>query len=239
MSYIKSHLSDHKYGYDMVTAVTQSSVNATMMQWISGYKGSLFTQAYVFNKETKQAVLTDYDALKTKLGFDPFFLPVDTPDTDPKIKALMTEKFMFAFQIEIGLPKFSLEKIPPIIVLNQEGSTVTYNMVCKTFKIINLEASLYGSPEWINLDQSTGDAPWQIEFNVNLNLSKDSATKKFDLLPESIQKEIKNLGEEMFSVQQLYLDMNTAALSSSFRVVGLNPTSKASVYLTKVFLESY
>ncbi|GAA4271032.1 hypothetical protein U6A24_03960 [Aquimarina gracilis] len=239
MSYTKSYLSDPHYGYDMVTAVTQTSVNATMMEWLSSYKGELFTRAYVYDPSTKLPVLTDYSALVKKLGFDPFTIPADTPDTDPKIKALIQEKFMFAFQIKIGLPNFPLDKIPPIVELNQQGSTVTYNMVCETFKIIDLQANMYGSSNWINLDQSTADAPWQIQFNVDLDLIKDSVTNKFHLLPKKIQDEIKNLGENLFSVQQLYFDLNTAALSSSFKVVGLNPTSQAFVYLSTVFLGSY
>lgn len=236
MSYKLSNLSDAHYGYDMVTGVTQTSVNATMMEWLSAYQGSLFTMAYVYDETTKMPALTDYDTLVTNLGFDPF--TVNTL-TDSQNSALLAQKFMFAFQIEMGLPNFPLDKISPMVVLNQEGSTVTYNMVCKTFKIIDLQANNYGPSTWINLDQSTGDAPWNIQFNVDLNLVKDSVTNKFHLLPTSVQNEIKNLGEDMFSVQQLYFDLNTAALSSSFEVVGLKSTSQASVYLTTVFLKQY
>lgn len=239
MSYTDSNLSDSHYGYDMVTAVSQSSVNATMMQWLSDYEGSLFTQAYVYDEEAKKPVLTDYDALLKNLKFDPFSVPANTPDTDPQIKVLIAEKFMFAFQIEIGLPNFPLENIPASIVFDQEGSTVTYNMVCKTFKIIDLEARLHGSHQWINLDQSTGSAPWQIQFNVNLNLDTDKFIDKYHLLPKTVQDKIKNLNEDMFSVHQLYLDLNAAKLSSSFKVVGLDTTTQAFTYLTKIFLSKY
>jgi hypothetical protein len=54
-----------------------------------------------------------------------------------------------------------------------------------------------------------------------------------------MQDEIKNLGEEMFSVQQLYFDLNNAALSSSFAVVGLDSSTLAFTYLTTVFLDQY
>ncbi len=239
MSYIESNLSDLHYGYDMVTAVTQSSVNATMMQWLSSYPGSLFVQAYVYDVNTGKPVLTDFDALKAALGFDPFTIPDDTPSSDPRIQALIAQKFMFAFEIQIGLPNFPLDKIPPIIELNQEGSNVTYNMVCKTFRIINLQANLYGPSKWISLDQANDSAPWVIQFIVNLNLIKDSVTNQFHLLPPDMQNQIKNLGEEMFSVQQLYFDLNTAALSSSFEIKGLDNTSEAFVYLTTIFLSAY
>lgn len=239
MSYTESNLSDLHYGYDMVTAVTQSSVNATMMQWLSNYPGSMFVQAYVFDVNTEKPVLTDFEALKAALGFDPFTIPHDTPSSDPRIQALIAQKFMFAFEIQIGLPDFPLDKIPPIIELNQEGSNVTYNMVCKTFRIINLQPSLYGASKWISLDQDNDDAPWVVQFNVNLNLIKDSVTNKFHLLPPDVQKQIKNLGQEMFSVQQLYFDLNTAALSNSFEIKGLDNTSQAFVYLTTIFLSSY
>ncbi len=239
MSYTKSNLADAHYGYDMVTGVTESSVNATMMQWLSGYQSSPFVQAYVYNPETQKPSLADYTTLKSKLGFDPFSIPNDTPASDARIEALKNEMFMFAFKIEIGLPDFPLEKIPPLVVMDKEGSTVTYNMVCKTFKIIDLQASLYGSSKWINLDQSDCDAPWQIQFNVDLNLVSDSVTNKYHLLPPEIQKEIKNLGENLFSVQQLYFDLNAAKLSSSFQIVGLDPTSTAFTYLSSVFINNY
>jgi hypothetical protein len=170
------------------------------------------------------------------LGFDPFTTSVLTDDQK---SALQEQYFLFGFQTEMGLPDFPSDTLPPIIELNQEGSTVIYNMVCKVFKVVDLQASEYGDPSWIFCDQSTGDAPWEIQFTVDLNLVRDSVVNQFALLPTDMQNEVKDLGEDMFSVQQLYLDLNDATLSTSFSVEGLDPTTTAYIYLTTVFLGQY
>lgn len=243
MSANQSNLSDPKYGYDMVVATTQASVNATMEEWLSKYNSTPFIQAYVFdpNHPSGQsgAVLTDFTKLVQTLGFDPFTIPNNTPSDDPRIKALMDQKFMFAFEIEIGIPNFPVSQIPPVIQFNQEGSYVTYNMVCKTFKVISLEPGLYNQTTWVNLSQDDASSPWVFGFTIDLDLRGDNINNHFHNLPPDLQQQIKNLGEDMFSVQQLFLDLNAAGLSNSVTITGLAPTSQAYFVLTQVFLNTY
>ncbi|WP_276133779.1 hypothetical protein [Polluticoccus soli] len=243
MSANQSNLSDPKYGYDMVVATTQASVNATMQEWLSKYTGAPFTQAYVYDPTHQYSpngiALTDFEQLKKDVGFDPFTIPDKTATTDQRIAKLLDKKFMFAFQIEIGMPDFPAEKIPPVIQFNKEGSYVTYNMVCKTFKIIVIEPGLYGPASWINLSQDTADAPWVFSFTIDLDLRNDNINNHFSTLPPETQREIKNLGQDMFSVQQLFLDLNAAGLSDSITISGLDKTSQAYMVLTQVFLNKY
>ncbi len=243
MSANQSDLSNAHYGYDMVLATTQASVNATMEEWLSKQTSGPFIQAYVYNPDHPSgqsgATLIDFKELEKEVGFDPFSIPNGTPTDDPRIKALLDKKFMFAFQVEIGIPDFPLKDIPPVISFDQEGSYVTYNMVCKTFKVIVIEPALYGQTEWLNLSQEEQDKPWVFGFTIDLDLRSDNINNHFHDLPPVTQKEVKNLGEDMFSVQQLFLDLNTAGLSNSVSISGLKPTSQAYIVLTQVFLNTY
>ncbi|UXD68001.1 hypothetical protein MUK51_12285 [Sphingobacterium faecium] len=243
MSAKNSDLSNPKYGYDMVVATTQTSVNATMKEWLSKYSGKPFIQAYIYDPSANNGsggpALTNYDELVAKLGFDPFTIPENTPMTDPHLVKLLEERFMFAFYTELGLPDFPLEKIPPIIEFNKEGSYVTYNMVAKTFKIVVIQPGLYGPATWINLNQQDATDPWVFSFTIDLDLRTDNINNHFSNLPKETQKEIKNLGIDMFSVQQLFLDLNAASLSDSVTIKGLDKNSVAFVYLNQIFINTY
>lgn len=244
MSKNQSDLSNPHYGYDMVLATTQASVNATMEEWLSKYTGSPFIQAYAYNPNHSSGQTgispIDFDQLKREMGFDPFSIPNNTSTDDPRIKKLQEQKFMFAFQIEIGIPThFPLSAIPPVISFNKEGAYVTYNMVCKTFKIIAIEPALYGQTSWLNLSQDDSDIPWVFSYTVDLNLQSDNINNHFHKLPPATQKQIKNLGENMFSVQQLFLDLNTAGLTNNVKIEGLKATSETYIILTQVFLDTY
>ncbi|MDH5826428.1 hypothetical protein [Sphingobacterium faecium] len=243
MSAKQSNLSNPKYGYDMVVATTQVSVNATMMEWLSKFKGKPFIQAYIYDPSVNGGQggpsPTNYDDLVTRLQFDPFTVPDNTPMDDPRMLKLQAEKFMFAFYVELGIPDFPLDKIPPTIAFNKEGSYVTYNMVAKKFKMIVIQPALYGQATWINLTQDTSPEPWVFSFTVNLDLQTDNINNYFHDLPIETQEEIKNLGIDMFSVQQLFLDLNAAGLTDSVTIKGLDKSSIAYVYLTQIFINTY
>ncbi len=239
----KSDLSNPQYGYDMVVAVTEGAVNKTMKKFLAGYHGTEFVQAYVYKQDVGKGkdhnVPVDFDKLKKNLGFDPFTIPDGTPFSDSKIKKLVGQKFTFAFKTEIGIPNFKPGLIPDPVVFDKEGAYVKYNMVCKVFKIIVLQPSLYGNAKWINLSQANDKVPWVFGFTVDLDLQSDNINNHFHKLPPKTQKIIKDLGQNMFSVQQLFLDLNTAGLTDKFEIKGLDPTSTAYVKLISVFFDEY
>jgi len=244
MSSTQSDLTNKHYGYDMVVAVTQDSVNATMEEWLSKVVEKPFIIGYKFNPDASDPQnpyypIDDWDAFVTGLGFDPFTLPNNTKESDPKMAKLLQEYFAFAFKAEIGLPEFPLDKIPPVISFNKEGSYVTYNMVNKVFQVIGIETPTYGERYWLNASQETTNEVWDFQFTVDLDLRADDLNNHFHNLPPATQQEIKNLGENMFSVQQLFLDLNTAALSNSYQIKGLDPTSATYQMLCNVFFEEY
>jgi len=243
MSAIQSYLSASKYGYDMVVGTTQASINATMKQFLSKFDGQEFVRIYVYKEDVPEGqshyVETDFEAYKATLGFDPFDVPDGTSMDDEKIKKLKENLYAFGFKAKMGLPtNFPLKSLADIIVLDKGNSSVSYNLYCKEFQITNLNPGGYGGGSWENLNQNTEPAPWTFGFTVDLDLySNDSA---FSHLPEEIQNEVKNLCPgSMFSVQQLYLDLNTAGLESTPTIKNLDTSTDAYIYLTKIFLNKY
>jgi len=243
MSAIQSDLSASKYGYDMVVGTTQASINATMKQFLLKFDGQEFVKIYVYKTDVPEGqshyVETDYDAYKTTLGFDPFDVPSDTPMDDEKIKKLAANFFAFGFKTKIGLPTtFPVSSLPNIIDLNKGNSSVSYSLYCKEFQIINLTPGGYGGGNWENLSQEGEVVPWTFGFTVDLDLYKNDSA--FSHLPEDVKNTVKNLSpRSMFSVQQLYLDLNTAGLESVPEIKSLNKESSAYFYLTKIFLNKY
>ncbi len=243
MSAIQSNLSANKYGYDMVVGTTQAAINATMKQFLYKFDGEEFVKIYVFDKDVPEGqsnyVETDYAAYKEQLGFDPFDVPNGTPMQDERVQKLLANFFAFGFKTKMGLPTtFPLSSLPNIINLDKGNSSVSYNLYCKEFQIANLTPGGYTGGSWENLSQEGETAPWVFGFTVDLDLySNDSA---FAHLPEEVQNEVKNLCPgSIFSVQQLYLNLNTAGLESTPEIKNLDTTSNAYIYLTRIFLNTY
>jgi len=238
----QSNLSLPQYGYDLVVSTTQESINATMKQFLDKFEGKEFISCYVSQEQsdgTYTDVPGDYDRLSKIAGMDLFSIPTTNQTADQKAAAdqAYDNYFSFAFKATMGLPDFSLESIPNVIILDKGSVIVTYNLFFKDFRILNAEPQRRGY-SWTNLSQADAPAPWVFQFSVKLDLnSSDSA---FIHLPETVQRKVKNLNpHSAFSVQQLYLDLNTAGLETAPTVMGLEPTSTAYIYLTRVFINSY
>ncbi|MGB0522680.1 MAG: hypothetical protein ACPGJS_06955 [Flammeovirgaceae bacterium] len=216
MSVNQSNLSGTKYGYDMVVSVTQQALNSHLKAWVEGNSTTSFTQVWMMDSSSLNPVQKDYEEVKQLLGgLDPFCVGEnDTAD----IKTMFDKYFWFGFQAELGTPTgahISSADIPPIVQFNEQGvgSHVTYNMLFKSFKIVNLKMGRSAAQsKWAVFDQSTESMPWVFKFDVDLDLR--DATLDVNKLPPSTQKEIKNLGPDMFSLKQLFLDLNNAYLSS-------------------------
>jgi hypothetical protein len=214
-----------------------------MKQFLDKFEGKDFISCYVSQEQsdgTETYVPGDYDQLSKIAGMDLFSIPTtknQTADQKAAADKAYDSYFAFAFKATMGLPEFPLESIPNVIILDKGSVIVTYNLFFKDFRILNAEPQRRGY-SWTNLSQADAPAPWVFQFNVKLDLnSSDSA---FIHLPESVQRKVKNLNpDSAFSVQQLYLDLNTAGLETAPTVVGLEPTSTAYIYLTRVFINSY
>lgn len=236
----QSNLSLPKFGYDMVVSITQASINATMKQFLDTYKGKDFVVCYIEKKDPNtnkwSYVQYDFEKLKKEVGIDPFSLP-DAIEENEYLRKLYDLNFAFAFKTDMGLPDFDLEDIPDIITLNKGNKKVSYNLICREFEILNLEERRR-EIRWTHLKQSDEEMPWVFGFEVDLNLRNSESA--FQYLPETIKQKVKNMNTgNMFSVQQLYADLNTIGLETTPIIKNLDTKSQAYFYLKNFFIDEY
>lgn len=244
MSAKDSHLDSANYEYDLVVGTTQGAINATMKNYLSNLNADPFVACYVYDANVPEGasnyVLTDYNALVQTLGFDPFEIPADTDMSDPRFAALQAQKFCFGFKATNGIPNYKPNTLPDIVVLDQGITSVSYNLYAKDFQIINYDPgdAYSNASSWDNYSQSDYPAPWVFKFIVDLDLTESSDA--FNQLPQETQDEVKNLcPNDIFSVQQLYLDLNTAQLESTPTITGVEQGTDLYNYLANYFIGTY
>lgn len=237
MSASKSFLSDPKYGYDVVVATTQASINATMKQFLSKLKEPVATVCYVADA-TGSPALIDYDALVAAAhGSDPFKVPAGAdPSSNKDLMNLRGARFKGGFRARLGLPPgYHPNQIPDLVVLGSDTAAVTFNMLCSEFDIVEYQpGGGYNPPIWTRLSQPAG-AAWIFQSKVDLRLSELDQSA-FNTLPPEAQAKIKELGPDAFSVQQLLFDLANAGLAATIPVI---PGVPAESLLTTYFLKAY
>lgn len=223
-------------GYDLVVATTQDAINATMEEYLYSVQYPETVQAYTWDAADRKPVLADYTSLVNAAGVDPFSIPDGTDGSDARVQALYKQLFMCAFRAKIGLPT-GMTTYPDIVTLDQGNSSVTYHMYFAEFEILSLTDS-FGTVTWTHLTQPPGN-PWMFQFTVSLDM-RIADQSAFTKLPPNVQAEVKNLNpNSAFSVQQLYLDLNTAGLQTMPAITNLPPQSTAYILLSSTFLNTY
>lgn len=100
-----------------------------------------------------------------------------------------------------------------IVTLNTgQPQTVLYNI---TFSNASFQSTI--APQF-DISQQAGAPPWLIAFSVNLALAEVQASA----VPLSLQTAASGLPPGSFSVQQLFLDLNTASFDSFLNIDGLS-----------------
>ena len=96
-----SRLSDSKYGYDLVVATTQASINSTMLNYMSGMNAISTKAVYVADSKGKPVYMDYHDLLTKAHGSDPFNIDTNAVDFDPTMNKdcqnLVRARFMFGF----------------------------------------------------------------------------------------------------------------------------------------------
>ena len=239
MSQLQSYLSSPKYGYDFVVATTQASINATMKEYLSDAGQPQVIMCYVMNAQGV-ATAIDYATLKANAkGSDPFAVPNNADvSTNQDIKNLSDAYFLYAFKASIGLPPgYAPAAIPDVVTLGGNTASVTYNMMCSTFEVTQAPYGPRGIVSWLNQSQPNG-AAWLFTSQVDLRLGIADASA-YSKLPAPVQAQIKNLGGNAFSVQQLLFDLDNAALETVPVITGVAPGSDLYGALQKMFLGAY
>lgn len=246
------------YGYDMVASTTQLAINTTMKEMLYRMKPYIletYYKAVVSAQGTISYEEGNYDELVKGIGMDLFDIPGDSQKrTDKQNKAINKAyndyHFAFGFKAKMGFDNLEkLAKEPNMIDLFESDATsvanVLYHMYFDEFKIVQIQ-QLYGNILFSNLQQLE-DKFWTFDYNVKLLLDAQQ-NPQFKDLPENIQKQlidqfnnkVKDLNPNtMFSIQQLYFDLNNTWLMSTPKITGLDPQSDAYIMLTKTFINGY
>lgn len=243
----QSNLAD--YGYDMVYSFTLGSINATMKQYIMrmGNDTSPEIRYYVYRLDpvTQRAIVTEADAeTAAELErLDLFHVPDDpalrTPEQNAAVaQAWSVHKAAYAFRATMGVP----EGIKPAQLDNildfDAGETgnhakVRYLLYFKEFSIIQWNFNPFTqTPDFSNLRQGTD--LWAFSFRVDLGL----VGVDDDRIPPEIREKIHNIDPgSMFSIQQLFLDLNTTALQDFPVITGVS--EEAMETLSSKFVNVY
>ncbi|ABE62004.1 hypothetical protein Nham_1160 [Nitrobacter hamburgensis X14] len=246
MGAAQSNLSDPKFGYDLVVAVTQASINATMKQFLAGLTAPEVVSCYVYDQNNNLIPISYADLKARAKGADPFqVLAGADPNSNQDLINLTNANFAGGFKARLGLPDVAPGKLPPIMTLSRgTNAPVLFNLLCAEFQITGFEYGPRGRASWINQSQPTGAAsPWYFSANVALNTSAVDVSNPPAQATSAVKDRINDLrqsvGANAFSVQQLFLALDTAILQSQPTIVGIPAGWAVWELISSVFLDAY
>jgi hypothetical protein len=239
MSASQSNLHSSPYGYDIVVATTQASINATMEEFLAALTQPVVTCVYVADTAGNPAPIAYDDLLKAANGSDPFKLSADTdPSTSSDIKNLVAARFMMGFRAQLGMPP----GLQPhqVVSFASDSLTVRFNLLCAQFTVVSLDpGGTYTKPSWFSKSQPADD-PWVFSSTVPLRAARIDKGSH-NLIPAAVQSRLDHLGGDLFSVQRLFFDLDNAMLNTSTAptIQGVLAGSKLYTLLQQEFLGAY
>jgi hypothetical protein len=230
-SYLSSNLSNQKYEYDLVLGTTAKAINQTLKMYL--FKNSPAPKQIWYGQAEAGGPVKPMDPIS---GVDPF--AIKSHDDVPQ--SILDSDFVFAIKAGFGLPEgVSPLSIPDILILGTDKQKVHYNMFFNTFQICTLDWGRHGTYAWKNYVQEDGN-PYIFTFQVDMNFDVADPNSQFSGLPADVQRQLKNYNTStMFSVQQLYLDLNNAGLQSMPEISGIPSTSPLYPILQSDFINTY
>lgn len=227
----ESNLSNPAYLYDLVVGTTATAINSTLKQFLS--KNSSDPVEIWYGQEDAGSPIVPMAPIP---GVDPFSIASDgTPSA-----ALLDSTFVFAIKAQFGLPEGVMpDVLPDIVVLGTDSQKVTYNLFFNTFQIATLDWGRGGAYAWRNYSQPA-DSPYIFTFQVDMNFNAADPDSKFSSLPANVRDMLLQYNTStMFSVQQLYLDLNNAGLQTMPQINGVPSNSPVYMKLQKDFVLKY
>ncbi len=238
MSSKQSFLSSPTYGYDIAVGVTQASINATMKQYLDKLPIPEFVICFVADEDGNPKQI-DYEQLKKNAkGADPFSIPNKAdPKTNPDIIKLKDARFITGFKARIGLPPgMAPGNIPDVVILDSDSTYVTFRLMCAEFRAVQLVMDGYSPPKWVNVSQNP-QSPIQFTSKVDLRQIQTNS----DNLPTAVKKQREQFIQSGFgfSIQQLFLDLDTAFGSTTPDIAGVEDGSWLQSCLNRYFVNTY
>jgi hypothetical protein len=236
MSANQSDLSQPIYGYDIVVATTQGSINDTMKNYLYNTNFPVVKMYWNQDADGNPIVVSYDDLMKQTNNTDPLRVPswkIGEPESDD-IKNIINSNFCFAFEASIGIPAGMTEQdIPNIVSIFYPNNLAQFNLICSDFTVVVCNFGRNGLSSFLNASQPPL-APWLFTSQVELTNIFDNNN-----LPPSVQQQLDNLGPDAFSVQQLFFDLDNAALESIPQISGIQPGTAIYSALQEVFLGAY
>ncbi|CAE7526982.1 unnamed protein product [Symbiodinium microadriaticum] len=233
---------------DAVVAVTQASVNAVMMQYLSKAQLQEVLKCYAYKPHSKgEIVEVDYKTLVSQAGgSDPFNLTDGADQTNTDVFNLAKAHFVGAFKAKGGLPKIPLAKTPSIITLGKHSdSPVSFNLTMSEFQVCGLTYS-FEQAFAINKIQPSGSSAktaWYYNFLVDLTLNTINPNAPVpDDVRERMKQFIDKFGPNSFSMQKLFLDLETASLVAEPVIKGVTDNTDFGptwAMMSKIFTGAY
>jgi hypothetical protein len=241
MTASQSNLSDPRYGFDLVVAVSQASINVTLKEFLLGLSAPEITICYVYDENDNFARVDYQTLLVNAQGSDPFKVADKAdPATDKDLVNLANANFAGAVRATLGLPGVPPANLPPIATLGHGASApVLFNLLCAQFQVAGFRYGQRARATWINAAQPSDGTPWYFSATVELNRSAVDPDAK---VPPAVQRRISELQHQVqnaFSIQKLFLDLDTAILEAVPAIVNVPDTWPVWNLITSVFLESY
>lgn len=196
--------------YNLATAVTQDSINSTMNFYLEGLDGVL---EEVMTKKSGVETEMTLDHFIQLSGVDPFTIPDGTtvtyeqyfgpssyPDlTKDQLNLITSLKngLEYGLKAKTGIAS-TWTSIPPVVQIESQGTQVVYNMFFASNTCIDIDQDMDNDIITFHSWSQPADYPWIFSWSVNLALTNATG----DTGAPTPQN-------DLFSVQQLYLDLNT------------------------------
>ena len=242
----QSNLSDPHYGFDVVVAVTQTAVNDNLGDLLGDLSAPEVILCYVYDANN-DVVAADFDTVVASAnGSNPFEVADGQPSTNPDLVNLTNANFAGAVKASIGLPDIKPADIPPIVTLGAGTSApVLFNLLCAEFQVTAFVYGPRGSVTWVNQSPPTPSPenpdppPWYFSANVNLNSAPVAVG---DTVPLAVQQRIGELEhqvENAFTLQKLFLELDSAILESTPTIEGPLASSQVWGVINQYFIKEY
>ncbi len=251
-----SHLNFPKYGYDLVVATTQESINAGLVQYLQNTTGKAPISYLCFLADDKGNPVIEKsldELMQLSGGINPFDIPKGTPWTDSRIQKLFQVRFVCGIRLQTGIPPGVIKNDPnkgpqlelpaPIVTLGASSDDVLFNMYCSDITVIKVTlGNGWGAPSsWDWFSQQSGH-PWYVQTRTSLlvsDLDKNLDTPYFQNHPDekaALLHKLVNLSGSAYSLQQLLFDLDNAVAQSVPTFVGITDPS-ASYLLGLAFIK--
>ncbi|KAL2827971.1 hypothetical protein BDW59DRAFT_143602 [Aspergillus cavernicola] len=218
-----SNLSDPRCQCDFVVATTQDSINSGLLEHLDKVAQPVQYVCVLRNEryKTHPTVQVSLEELLQETGgVNPFEMPDDLDEMDPRVLALDNARFYMGVMLQIGIPPgHTPQTLPPIITFNS-ANNVSFNLFCRQLTLVSLEPSFCSTNFWVYTQPEAPAKPWSMTLSVNLTtaaLDRELDTPYLNSHPEiksHLRNAIENLSRTAFSLQQLYLDLDNAVMET-------------------------